>query len=135
MILGLGSDLVDIRRIEDSLERFGDRFLTRIFTPEERAALADRQGKVLVSAYAKRFAAKEACAKALGTGFALGVSWQDIQVRNDANGMPLLVLSGGAAQRATDMTPKGMSTALHLSLSDEYPLAQAMVILSAVPKP
>ena len=132
MILGIGTDLVDIRRIERSLDRFGARFARRMFTEAERAR-AERDPAQRVAAYAKRFAAKEACAKALGTGFAQGVSWREIAVTAGVGGPPAIELAGAALHRLNALTPEGMIARVHLSLSDEYPLAQAFVILDAVP--
>lgn len=132
MIIGTGSDMVDIRRIEKVLERFGDRFIKRCFTPAEieRAEGLRSSGKHIAS-YAKRFAAKEACAKALGTGIARDVYLRDIGVINDALGKPSLVLTGGALKRLQDMTPPGKAAALHLTLSDDPPFGQAYVIIEA----
>ncbi len=131
MILGLGLDTLDIRRIEKTLERFGDRFTRRIFTEAERKK-ADR--RVLRAAtYAKRFAAKEACSKALGTGFRRGVFWRDLQVVNLPSGKPTLRLAGGAATRLAEMVPGGMKARIDLTMTDEPPLAQAIVVISAVP--
>ncbi|MFN3075630.1 MAG: holo-ACP synthase [Alphaproteobacteria bacterium] len=136
MILGLGSDLVDIRRIESTLDRFGERFTGRIFTERERQAIERRSacGRLRGAGYAKRFAAKEACAKALGTGFRQGVFWKDLEVASLPTGKPFLILSGGALARLQAMTPEGMAASLELTLTDEYPLAQAVVILSAMPR-
>lgn len=131
MILGIGSDIVDIRRIERLLERYGPRFAARVFSPEEQA-LCEGRGAGRAAAYAKRFAAKEACAKALGTGIRGAVGLTTIAVENDGNGAPALRLSGGAQARLAALTPSGMQAAVHLSLSDEPPLAQAFVVLSAV---
>ncbi len=131
MILGLGSDLIDIRRIEKTIARFGDRFLDRVFTPEERARSDRRANRV--ESYAKRFAAKEACSKALGTGFRNGVHWRDLGVVNLPGGRPTLVLTGGALERLKMMTPAGMAARIDVTLSDEPPIAQALVIISAVP--
>jgi holo-[acyl-carrier protein] synthase len=131
MILGLGSDLVDIRRIERAIARYGERFLDRIFTEIERAK-CERQASP-AAAYARRFAAKEAGAKALGTGFRDGVFWRDLGVVNLPSGKPTLRLSGGALRRLEAITPGGMTARLDLTLSDEPPLAQALVIISAVP--
>ena len=134
MILGIGNDLVDIRRIEQSLQRYGERFIARIFTDEERARAEGRGGasdRVRASAYAKRFAAKEACSKALGTGFSDGVFWRDLGVVNLPSGQPTLALTGGAAARLAVMTPPGMVARIHLTMTDEYPLAQALVIIEA----
>jgi holo-[acyl-carrier protein] synthase len=131
VILGVGSDLVDMRRIEHTLERFGERFTTRVFTAAERARAQRRPDPA--ATYAKRYAAKEACAKALGTGFRQGVYWRDIGVLNAPSGQPMLVLAGGAAARLAALTPAGMVARLDLSLTDEPPLSQATVIISAVP--
>jgi holo-[acyl-carrier protein] synthase len=137
MILGIGSDLVDIRRIEQTLERFGDRFIQRLFTEAEQARCERRAGPgpspVRAANYAKRFAAKEACAKALGTGFQAGVFWRDLGVVNLASGQPTLELTGGARERLNALTPAGMIARVHLTLTDDFPLAQAFVILSAEP--
>jgi holo-[acyl-carrier protein] synthase len=131
MIIGIGSDLIDIRRIERTLERYGDRFIERIFTPSERARSERRAGRA--ASYAKRFAAKEACSKALGTGFRKGVFWRDLGVVNLASGAPSMILTGGALERLTRLTPPGMRAEIALSLTDEPPLAHAIVIISAVP--
>jgi holo-[acyl-carrier protein] synthase len=131
MILGIGSDLCDIRRIERSLERFGDRFTHRIFTEGERAR-SDRRAARAPS-YARRFAAKEACAKALGTGLSLGVFWRDMEVVNLPSGKPTLRLTGGALERLRTMLPEGHEAVLHVSLTDDPPLAQAFVIIEARP--
>jgi holo-[acyl-carrier protein] synthase len=131
MILGIGSDLTDIRRIQTSLDRFGDRFTHRLFTDLERARSerkADRAGS-----YARRFAAKEACAKALGTGLSHGVFWRDMGVANLPTGQPTFVLTGGAAARLSAMTPVGFTVKLHLSLTDDFPYAQAFVVIEALP--
>ncbi len=133
MIIGLGSDLIDIRRIENSLERFGDRFTTRCFTEIERAK-SDRR-KERAASYAKRFAAKEACAKALGTGIARGVYWKDMGVVNLPGGKPTMALTGGAAERLASMVPTGHKPAVHLTITDDFPLAQAFVIIEALPLP
>lgn len=130
-ILGIGSDLVDIRRIEKTIERFGERFLERVFTPVERAR-SDRRANRAES-YAKRFAAKEACSKALGTGFRRGVYWRDLGVVNLPGGRPTLVLTGGALERLQALTPPGMAARIDVTLTDEPPLAQAFVIITAVP--
>ena len=130
MILGLGNDLCDIRRIEETLERFGERFSERCFTEAEQNR---SNGKAHRSAsYAKRFAAKEACAKALGTGIRRGVFWRDMGVTNLASGRPTLKLTGGAAERLSAMVPAGYAAQIHLTLTDEYPLAAAQVIIEAV---
>ena len=131
MIVGLGSDLCNIQRIEKSLERFGDRFLDRVFTDVERRK-SDRRNQRAAS-YAKRFAAKEACAKALGTGLSNGVFWRDMEVVNLPSGQPTLRLTGGAAQRLTELLPPGHAARLHVSLTDDPPLAQAFVIIEALP--
>lgn len=130
MILGIGSDLSDIRRIQNSLERFGDRFKERVFTELERTR-SDRKADAAAS-YAKRFAAKEACAKALGTGMRRGVFWRDMGVVNLRSGQPTLALTGGALARLEEMTPPGMTAKIHLSLTDDHPYAQAFVIIEAV---
>jgi holo-[acyl-carrier protein] synthase len=132
MILGVGSDLVDVRRIERIIERHGDRFLLRIFTETERAK-ADRRAN-RTETYAKRFAAKEACAKALGTGFRAGVFWHDLGVVNLPSGRPTMKLTGGALERLRAITPPGHDARIDLTITDEGPMAQALVIISAVPK-
>src|ERR1041385_5344827 len=132
MILGVGNDLVDILRIEKAIERFGDRFLDRIFTETERRR-CDRRGPTRMASYARRFAAKEAAAKALGTGFRRGVFWRDLGVVNLPSGQPGMRWGGGARQRLDAMPPPGMVARLDLSLTDEPPLAQAVVIISALP--
>ncbi len=131
MILGFGSDLIDIRRIERTIERFGDRFLDRIFTEAERRKCDRRANRA--ASYARRFAAKEACSKALGTGFRRGVFWRDLGVVNLPSGQPTMQLTGGALRRLADITPAGMTARLDITLSDEPPLAQAVVIITAVP--
>lgn len=131
MILGLGSDLSDIRRIQASLDRFGDRFRYRVFTELERAR-SERKADAGAS-YAKRFAAKEACAKALGTGMRRGVFWRDMGVINLRSGQPTMALTGGALARLQEMTPEGMRAVIHLSLTDDHPYAQAFVIIEALP--
>ncbi len=133
MILGLGNDLCDIRRIERSLQRFGDRFLDRVFTAAERAKADSRAPEMRAATYAKRFAAKEACAKALGTGFRDGVYLRDIGVVNLPSGRPTLRLTGGAARRLAALTPPGTAARIDLTMTDEHPLAEAVVIISAVP--
>ncbi len=135
MILGLGSDICDIRRMEAAIERFGERFLARIFTEAERARADRRNGKNRMGTYAKRFAAKEACAKALGTGFAQGVHMSDIGVVNRPGGQPTIALTGGAAARLAALVPPGAAARIDLSMTDEYPYAYAQVILSAEPPP
>jgi holo-[acyl-carrier protein] synthase len=131
MILGIGSDITDIRRVEKVIERHGERFLARIFTDIERAK-AKRRARTAVATLAKRFAAKEACAKALGTGMRAGVFWRDMSVVNLPSGKPTLRLTGGALARLKAMTPEGYEARIDLSLSDEGPMAQAFVIISAV---
>ena len=130
MIIGLGSDLIDIRRIEQTLERFGPRFINRVFTELEQKKSERRAARA--ATYAKRFAAKEACAKALGTGLKNGVFWRDMGVVNLPSGQPTLKLTGGAAKRLAEITPQGMTAQISLTLTDDYPLAQAIVIISAV---
>lgn len=132
MILGIGSDLCDIDRIARSLERFGERFTHRIFTEGERAK-SDRRATRAAS-YARRFAAKEACSKALGTGIRAGVFWRDMEVVNLPGGRPTLRLTGGAAARLAAMTPAGHEAVIHVSLTDDPPLAQAFVVIEALPK-
>jgi holo-[acyl-carrier protein] synthase len=131
-ILGLGSDLVDIRRIEKTIDRYGDRFLDRIFTDAERRRCDRRANRG--ASYARRFAAKEAAAKALGTGFRRGVFWRDLGVVNLPSGQPSLVLTGGALKRLEAITPPGMMARLSLTITDEPPLAQAVVIITAEPQ-
>ncbi len=131
MILGLGNDIIDIDRIERTIARFGDRFLDRVFTDVERRK-SDRRHQRAAS-YAKRFAAKEACAKALGTGLRQGVFWRDMGVINLPTGRPTLLLTGGAAKQLERITPRGYAARIDLSLTDDYPLAQAIVIISGVP--
>jgi holo-[acyl-carrier protein] synthase len=133
VILGLGSDLIDIRRVEKTLERFGDRFTERCFTDVERTK-SDRRAQRAAS-YAKRFAAKEACAKALGTGVPrAGVHWRDLGVVNLPSGKPTMALTRGAATRLAEMTPAGMKAQIDVTITDDYPLAQVIVIISAVPE-
>ena len=131
MILGVGSDLIDVRRIERTIERHGERFLARIFTAAERAKAVGRARSG--ETYAKRFAAKEACAKALGTGFRHGVFWHDLGVVNRSSGQPTMLLTGGALRRLGEITPVGMTARLDVTLTDEPPIAQAVVIITAVP--
>ena len=133
MILGIGSDLIDIRRIEKTLERYGEKFIARIFTDEERRRSERRANRA--ASYAKRYAAKEACSKALGTGFRKGVYWRDLGVVNLSSGQPTLVLTGGALEHLKAMVPAGMTAKIELTLTDEPPLASAFVIISAVPIP
>jgi len=131
MILGLGSDLVDITRVERTLARFGERFIARVFTETERRKCEERASRA--ASYARRFAAKEACSKALGTGFRHGVFWRDMGVVNLPGGKPTLVLTGGALERLNSMVPSGMVPRIDLSMTDDPPIAQAIVIISAVP--
>jgi len=133
LIIGIGSDLSDIRRIEKTLERFGDRFVQRCFTPIEQARSERKNDRA--SSYAKRFAAKEACAKALGTGINRGVFWRDMGVVNLRSGQPTMALSGGAAERLASMIPEGMKPVIHVSLTDDHPYAQAFVIIEALATP
>lgn len=132
MIIGLGNDLIDIRRIEETIERYGDRFLDRIYTDIERQR-SDRR-HLRAASYAKRFAAKEACAKALGTGIREGVFWRDMGVVNLPSGRPTLELTGGAVKRLRSITPEGHDARIDLTITDDFPLAQAIVIISAVPQ-
>jgi holo-[acyl-carrier protein] synthase len=131
MILGIGNDLIDIRRVEKSLERFGERFVERIFTEIEQHKSERRANRA--ASYAKRFAAKEACSKALGTGFRKGVFWRDLGVVNLPSGKPTMALTGGALDRLAEMTPAGMKVQIDLTITDDFPLAQAIVIISAIP--
>ncbi|WP_137388097.1 holo-ACP synthase [Rhodoligotrophos defluvii] len=131
MILGIGNDVIDIRRVEKSLERFGDRFTNRIFTEIERRK-SDRRAARAAS-YAKRFAAKEACSKALGTGFRKGVYWRDLGVVNEPSGRPTMVLTGNARAHLEGMTPPGCRAVIHLTITDDYPYAHAFVIITAEP--
>lgn len=133
MIIGLGSDICDIRRIEKTLERHGARFVQRVFTATEQSR-AERRAHFRAASYAKRFAAKEACAKALGTGFARGVFMSDLSVVNLASGQPTMELSGGALARLHELTPAGFAARVLVSLTDEYPYAYAQVIISVVPE-
>jgi holo-[acyl-carrier protein] synthase len=130
LIIGLGSDLADIRRIEATLERFGERFVARIFTDVERARSERKADRA--ASYAKRFAAKEACSKALGTGLRAGVFWRDMGVVNARSGRPTLALTGGAAKRLAAMVPPGFEPAIHLSLTDDHPYAMAFVVIEAI---
>jgi holo-[acyl-carrier protein] synthase len=131
MIIGIGSDLIDIRRIENTLKRFGDRFIKRVYTEGERKKAVSRANSA--PTYAKRFAAKEACAKALGTGFNSGVFLRDMGVINHSSGQPAFELTGGARARLEAITPPGMLARIHLTITDDGPLAQAFVIIEAVP--
>ena len=131
MIIGLGSDLIDIRRIERTIARFGDKFLARVFTETERLKSDRRHNRI--ESYAKRYAAKEACSKALGTGFRKGVYWRDMGVVNLPGGRPSIALTGGAARRLAEITPPGCAARIDVSLTDEPPMAQAIVMITAVP--
>jgi len=132
MIIGLGTDLIDIDRIEKTLARFGERFLERCFTPVERAKSDRRMNRA--ASYARRYAAKEACSKALGTGFRRGVFWRDMGVVNDPSGRPTMLLTGGKARRLAELIPNGMDVRIDVSLTDEPPIAQATVIITAIPR-
>tara|TARA_B100000963_G_scaffold352800_1_gene366548 strand:- start:678 stop:1088 length:411 start_codon:yes stop_codon:yes gene_type:complete len=132
MILGIGNDIIDIRRIEQSLARFGDRFVQRLFTETEQKRSERR--KLRSASYAKRFAAKEACSKALGTGLRQGVFWRDMGVANLPSGKPTMKLTNGALARLEKITPEGMSAQIDLTITDDFPTAQAIVIISAVPQ-
>ncbi len=131
MILGLGNDLINITRIEKTLERFGDRFIQRIFTEAE--IIKSEKRRLRAASYAKRFAAKEACSKALGTGFRRGVFWRDMGVVNLPSGKPTMALTGGALKRLNEITPKSMNPQINLTITDDFPLAQAIVIISGIP--
>ena len=131
MIIGIGSDLIDIRRVEKTLGRHGERFIRRVYTDIEQAKSEGRAARA--ASYAKRFAAKEACAKALGTGVAHGVFWRDMGVVNLPGGKPTMALTGGAAARLESLMPAGHKAAIHLTITDDYPLAQAFVIIEALP--
>ncbi|MFN3613797.1 MAG: holo-ACP synthase [Rubrimonas sp.] len=130
MILGIGSDLADIRRIEATMERFGDRFIQRVFTEVEQAKSDRRRDRA--ASYARRWAAKEACAKALGTGLRMGVAWREMGVVNLPSGQPTMTLAGGAARRLAGMTPAGLQTRIHVTLTDDPPYAQAFVVIEAL---
>lgn len=130
MIIGIGNDIIDIRRVERTIERYGDRFLERVFTETERLKSDGRATRA--ASYAKRFAAKEACAKALGTGFREGVYWRDMGVVNLPSGRPTLELTGGAARALARITPDGHEVRIDLSITDDFPTAQAIVIISAI---
>lgn len=130
MIIGIGSDIIDIRRIERSVDRFGERFLNRVFTEGERAKAESRRRSI--DTYAKRFAAKEACAKALGTGIYRGVTWKQIEVVNLKGGKPTLRLTGAAAERLEELTSSTLNTLVHVTLTDDHPWAQAFVVIEAV---
>lgn len=133
MIIGLGSDLADIRRIENTLEKFGERFTHRVFTHGERKKSDGRKQRA--ASYAKRFAAKEACSKALGTGLSNGVYWQDMEVVNLPSGKPTMKLTNGAEKQLLKLMPEGMAPHIHLTITDDMPYAQAFVIIEALPKP
>jgi holo-[acyl-carrier protein] synthase len=133
MIIGIGNDTIDIRRMEKVLERHGERFTHRIFTDIEVAKSERRRQRA--ASYAKRFAAKEACSKALGTGLSQGVFWRDMGVVNLPSGKPTIVLTGGAAKRLADLVPPGYRAEVHLTITDDFPMAQALVIIEAVPAP
>ncbi|MEL6218395.1 MAG: holo-ACP synthase [Pseudomonadota bacterium] len=133
MIIGIGSDLADIRRIEKTLERFGDRFTNRVFTEIERQK-SDRRRERAAS-YAKRWAAKEACSKALGSGLRMGVAWREMGVVNLPSGQPTMRLTGGAAYRLSRLLPVGHEAHIHLTITDDHPYAQAFVIIEALPRP
>ena len=131
MIIGIGTDLANIERIQGTLDRFGDRFRNRVFTDIEQAR-AERRRDV-AGTYAKRWAAKEACSKALGTGLAMGISWKDMSVSNLRTGQPVMKLTGWAAERLAEMTPAGHAAVVHVSLTDDHPWAQAFVVIEASP--
>lgn len=131
MIVGIGQDLTDIRRIERTIARFGERFVRRVFTEIEQAKSDRRRARV--ASYAKRWAAKEACSKALGTGLRMGVAWREMGVVNLPGGKPTIELTGGAAERLARLTPPGMRPAVHVTITDDYPWAQAFVVIEALP--
>ncbi len=131
MIVGIGSDLADIRRIERTLDRFGDRFVQRVFTEIERAKSDRRRARA--ASYAKRWAAKEACSKALGTGLRMGVAWREMGVVNLPSGQPTMALTGGAAERLARLIPEGHAPAIHVTITDDHPYAQAFVVIEALP--
>jgi holo-[acyl-carrier protein] synthase len=131
MIIGIGNDTIDIRRVEKVLERHGERFTLRIFTDVE-VAKSERR-RLRAASYAKRFAAKEACSKALGTGIRGGVFWRDMGVVNLPSGKPTMALTGGAAKRLASLVPPGHKPAIHVTITDDFPLAQALVVIEAVP--
>jgi holo-[acyl-carrier protein] synthase len=130
VIVGIGSDLADIRRIGRTIERFGDRFIQRVFTEVEQAKSERRRERI--ASYAKRWAAKEACSKALGTGLRMGVAWREMGVVNLSSGQPTMSISGGAAERLAHLTPPGMSLRIHVTITDDHPWAQAFVVIEAV---
>lgn len=131
MILGIGTDLANIERIQGTLDRFGDRFRNRVFTNEEQRKAARR--KDVAGTYAKRWAAKEACSKALGTGLAMGISWKDMSVTNLQSGQPVMHVTGWAKERLDEMTPDGHEAIIHVTLTDDHPWAQAFVVIEARP--
>lgn len=131
MILGIGSDIIDIRRVERTLARFGERFVTRVFTEAEQARSERRKERA--ASYAKRFAAKEACSKALGSGIRMGVAWREMGVVNLPSGKPTMVLEGGAAKRLAELLPAGHEAVIHVTITDDYPMAQAFVVIEARP--
>ena len=131
MILGIGTDLANIDRIQKTIDRFGQRFKDRVFTPIEQNKAEKR--KDIAGTYAKRWAAKEACSKALGTGLAMGISWKDMSVSNLETGQPIMKLTGWAAKKMSDMTPEGYETIVHVTLTDDHPWAQAFVVIEALP--
>lgn len=133
MIIGIGADLCNIDRIAETLERFGDRFVERVFTETERVRSEKRVERA--ASYAKRFAAKEACAKALGTGMRMGTAWREMGVVNLRSGRPTMELTGGAAQRLADLTPPGHRAIIHLTITDDKPFAQAFVVIEVLPNP
>ncbi len=133
MILGIGTDLANIERIARTLDRFGDRFRNRVFTPEEQRRAEARANAP--GTYAKRWAAKEACSKALGTGLRMGIAWRDMSVTNLRTGQPVMHLTGWAAERLAEMTPRGHRAQVHVSLTDDHPWAQAFVVIEALPEP
>lgn len=132
MILGIGTDLANIERIQGTLDRFGDRFRNRVFTEVEQRKAEQR--KDTAGTYAKRWAAKEACSKALGTGLRMGISWKDMSVSNLETGQPVMHLEGWAAERLKDMTPEGNDSVVHVTLTDDHPWAQAFVVIEARPR-
>ena len=131
MILGIGTDLANIDRIQKTIDRFGQRFKDRVFTPIEQNKAEKR--KDIAGTYAKRWAAKEACSKALGTGLAMGISWKDMSVSNLETGQPIMKLTGWAAKKMSDMTPAGYEAIVHVTLTDDHPWAQAFVVIEALP--
>lgn len=133
MILGIGNDVIDIRRIEETLEKYGERFVNRLFTDVEIRKSEKRAARA--ASYAKRFAAKEACSKALGTGFRAGVFWKDLGVVNEPSGKPTMVLTGGAKVHLDRLTPPGHTVRIHLTITDDFPYAHALVMIEALPGP